>query len=129
MNAFLSIDSGARRRSSARTTALLAVAGICAAAGSTAIGNSVTTGRIFGNAPSGATVMVSSSEFAIHRTMPVDANGRYLVTSLPIGVYEVTVIDHGQPRAKHPSVQVFVDGGSRVDFGCAYGPCSELAAN
>lgn len=129
MNASLSNRSGARRRSVVRNIAFLTAVGACVAAGSTASLAAVTTGRIFGSAPAGATVMVSSPEFAIHRKMQVNTKGRYLVTSLPIGVYEVTVVDRGQPRIKHPSVQVFVDEGSRVDFGCAHGRCSELAAN
>jgi hypothetical protein len=112
-----------------RNLAWVAVAGICAMAGSTTAQAAVTTGRVFGYAPAGATVLVSSSEFGIRHTTPVNAKGRYQVTWLPIGVYEVTVVDHGEPLARHPSVQVFVDRGSRVDFSCTNGQCSELAAN
>ncbi|WP_336808084.1 carboxypeptidase-like regulatory domain-containing protein [Fulvimonas yonginensis] len=88
----------------------------------------VTTGRVFGKAPAGASVRVSSPEYGIRRGIPVNASGRYEVTWLPIGVYTVEVVDGGQPVAKHPSVQVFVDRGSRVDFDCAPGQCPEMAA-
>ncbi|MGN2243322.1 carboxypeptidase-like regulatory domain-containing protein [Frateuria sp. GZRR33] len=128
MNASISTQSGARR-STVRNLALVAVAGICAAAGLTPAHAAETTGRVFGRAPLGATVLVSSPEFAIQREIPVNADGRYVASWLPIGVYEVTVVDHGQPLVRHPSVQVFVDRGSRVDFSCASGRCSELAAN
>lgn len=129
MNACISTQSGAARRSMIRNLALVAVAGLCATAGISAARAAETTGRVFGQAPSNATVLVSSPEFAIQRKIPVGADGRYMASWLPIGVYEVTVIDNGQALVRHPSVQVFVDRGSRVDFSCANGQCSELAAN
>ncbi|MGN2246903.1 carboxypeptidase-like regulatory domain-containing protein [Frateuria sp. GZRR35] len=128
MNASFSIHPDASRHSLARKLALVAVVGICAA-GAGAAQAAVTTGRVFGHAPVGSTVQVASAEFGISRTIPVNAKGRYQVGWLPIGIYTVTVLDHGQPRAQHPSVQVYVDRGSRVDMECAYGRCSELAAN
>src|SRR5690348_16593535 len=129
MNACFPIRSGASRRALAWNTALAAVVGIYAAAGPATVHAAETTGRVFGQAPAGATVMVSSPEFAIQRRVPVDAHGRYLASWLPIGIYEVTVVDNGQPLVKHPSVQIYVDRGSRVDFACAEGRCSEVAAN
>ncbi|MCX7512168.1 carboxypeptidase-like regulatory domain-containing protein [Frateuria sp. STR12] len=129
MNASFSIHPRVSRRSLARNMALVAVVGICAAAGSGASQAAVTKGSVFGDAPAGAMVQVSSAEFGINRTIPVNAKGRYQVGWLPIGIYTVTVLDHGQPRARHPSVQVYVDRGSRVDMGCGYGRCTELAAN
>lgn len=130
MNASNSTRSGASRRSMIRNLALVAVAGICATAGISTARAAETTGRVFGQAPSGATVLVSSPEFAIQRKIPVGDDGRYAAGWLPIGIYEVTVIDNGQALVRHPSVQVYVDRGSRVDFDCAYGGrCSEVAAN
>ena len=108
---------------------MVAVVGICSAAGSAAVQAAVTTGRVFGQAPAGATVLVSNAEFGIQRETTANAEGRYQVTWLPIGVYTVTVVDNGQPLVKHPSVQILVDRGSRVDFNCTYGQCSEVAAN
>jgi hypothetical protein len=129
MNASFSAHSGASRKSVIRKLALVAVAGLCTTAGLTTARAAETTGRVFGQAPAGATVLVNSPEFALQRKVPVGADGRYLASWLPIGVYEVTVVDNGQPLVRHPSVQVFVDRGSRVDFSCANGRCSELAAN
>ncbi|MGN2251843.1 carboxypeptidase-like regulatory domain-containing protein [Frateuria sp. GZRe12] len=129
MNACISTQSGAARRSMIRNLALVAVAGICATAGISTARAAETTGRVFGQAPSGATVLVSSPEYALQRKIPVGTDGRYMASWLPIGVYEVTVIDNGQALVRHPSVQVFVDRGSRVDFSCANGQCPELAAN
>src|SRR5690242_20476967 len=128
MNASSSTRAGAPRRSAARTMALVAVAGICCAAGSASVQAAVTTGRVFGHAPAGATVQVSNPEFGIQRTITANAKGRYQVGWLPVGVYTVTVVDNGQPLARHPSVQLYVDRGSRVDFSCANGRCSDLAA-
>ena len=129
MNASASTRSGACRRSLVRNMALVAIVGICSAAGSAAVQAAVTTGRVFGQAPAGATVLVSNPEFGIQRKITANAEGRYEVTWLPVGVYTVTVVDNGQPLVKHPSVQLFVDRGSRVDFSCTYGQCAEVAAN
>jgi len=129
MNASISAHSGAVRRSAVRNLALVAVAGACAAAGLSSAYAAETTGRVFGQAPSGSTVLVTSPEFAIQREIQVNADGRYTASWLPIGVYQVTVVDNGEPLVRHPSVQVYVDRGSRVDFACADGRCSEVAAN
>jgi hypothetical protein len=107
--------------------AWVAAAALCCVACS--VSAAVTTGRVFGHAPAGATVQVSNPEFGIQRTITTNARGRYEVGWLPIGVYTVTVVDNGQPVARHPSVQLYVDRGSRVDFRCADGRCSDLAAN
>jgi len=129
MNASFSTHPRAPRRSVTRTVALVAIAGVCCAAGSAAVHANETTGRVVGRAPAGATVLVRNAEFGIQHQIEVNRKGRYVVSWLPIGVYTVTVVDNGQPLIQHPSVQVFVDRGSRVDFNCTYGRCSELAAN
>ena len=126
MNASFSTRPGASRRSVLRNLALVAVVGVCSTAGSTAVA-AVTTGRVFGKAPAGASVLISSPDYGIHRRSQVNAGGHYQVTWLPIGVYTVTVIDDGQPLIEHPSVPVSVDRGSRVDFNCVQGRCSEMA--
>lgn len=129
MNASLSIHSVAFRQALVRNLAMVAALVICAAAASTTARAAETTGRVFGQAPAGSTVLVNSPEFGLQRTIPVNAKGRYVASWLPIGVYTVTVVNNGEPLVRHPSVQIFVDRGSRVDFSCAYGRCSELAAN
>lgn len=129
MNAFFSTPPGAARRSVIWNLAMLAGVGLCAAASSASVHAAVTTGSVVGHAPAGATVQVSNPEFGIQRNIPVNAKGRYAATWLPIGVYSVTVVDHGQAVAQHPSVPVLVDRGARVDFSCANGQCSEVAAN
>ncbi|SEI91177.1 carboxypeptidase-like regulatory domain-containing protein [Frateuria terrea] len=129
MNALFSNQACAPRRSVIRTMAVMAVVGACAAAGSFAVQAAETTGRIFGHAPPGSTVVIGSDEYAIQRSFPVNDEGRYLATWLPVGVYTVTVLDNGQPLARHPSVQIYVDRGSRVDLGCAGARCREVAAN
>src|SRR5690348_6810083 len=112
MNASFSTQSGSPRRSVVWSMALAAVVGVCCSA---AVQAAETTGRIFGHAPAGATVSISNPEFGIQRELPVNSEGRYLASWLPPGVYTVTVMDNGQPTIKHPSVQLYVDRGSRVD--------------
>jgi hypothetical protein len=111
-----------------RTVALMAMACACAAAVSaTALADEQTTGRVFGSAPAGATVLISSADFGIQRSVPVNAAGRYAVGWLPIGVYTVTAMESGKPLVEHPGVPILVDRGSRVDFACVEGRCSEMA--
>ena len=129
MNASLSTRTGASRRSVVRHLVLVAIVGACAVASSAAVQAAETTGRVFGHAPTGATVTVGSPEFGIERNIPVDAEGRYQLAWLPIGIYTVTVERDGQAMFEHPSVQVYVDRGSRVDFGCASDRCSEVTAD
>ena len=108
----------------------LAVVGVFGALGSATVSaNEITTGRVFGRAPAGATVLVSSPEIGIHRTIRANDRGLYRMGWVPVGIYSVTVLDNGQPTVMHPNVQVLVDTGSRVDFGCFHGRCSEVAAN
>lgn len=129
MNASLSIRPGASRRPVLRNLVLVAIVGIGAAASSVAVQAAETTGRVFGNAPAGATVTVGSPEFGFERNIPVNDKGRYELGWLPIGIYTVTVARDGQALFEHPSVQVYVDRGSRVDFSCPGGQCSDVAAD
>jgi hypothetical protein len=129
MNASFSNQACAPRRFAAGTLALMMVAGLCGAMGPGTAQAAVTTGRVFGHAPAGATVVASDPDHGIQRRSTANAEGRYLITWLPLGAYTVTVLDNGQPAVEHPDVQLVVDHGSRVDFGCPYGQCAEVAAN
>lgn len=128
MNAFFSTSAGAARRS-VKCMAVMAVVGVCAVAGSFTAHAAVTTGMVAGRAPAGATVLVSNPGFGIQHRVPVNDEGRYSATWLPIGVYTVSLLQNDQPVAEQSSVQVYVDHGSRVDFSCPNGQCSEVAAN
>lgn len=129
MNAASFHQPGAPGRAVMRRLALVAVLAVCGAASSAAVQAAETTGRVFGNAPVGSTVTIGSPEFGFERNIPVNAEGRYQMGWLPIGVYTVTVARDGQALLEHPSVQVYVDRGSRVDFSCGSGQCSDVAAN
>src|SRR3569623_2524094 len=122
MNACSAIRT--HRRFAARALAMAAVGVVGALCAATVSPNEITTGRVFGRAPAGATVLVSSPEIGIHRTIRANDKGLYRMGWVPVGNYQVSVLDDGQPTALHPNVQVIVDTGSRVDFGCADGRCS-----
>ncbi|WP_233842462.1 TonB-dependent receptor [Dyella sp. 2HG41-7] len=76
-----------------------------------------TTGSIFGQAPaaSGETVMVTSSS-GLTREVPVGADGRYTIKSLPIGVYTVTLRSGGQTISTRNNVMVNVATGTDASF-------------
>ena len=65
----------------------------------------------------------------MQRHVEVDEKGRYMLSSLPVGVYTVTLEENGKPVVKHPNVGVIVNRGIKVDFDCAQGQCGQLADN
>ncbi|HEX7989762.1 MAG TPA: TonB-dependent receptor [Stenotrophomonas sp.] len=77
-----------------------------------------TTGSLFGNAPSaaGATITVQN-ESGLKRSVPVDANGRYNLGSLPVGKYSISLERDGQVLDKRENVLLRVGAGTEVSFG------------
>ncbi|HEV2623015.1 MAG TPA: carboxypeptidase-like regulatory domain-containing protein [Frateuria sp.] len=127
MNASFSTHAGAPRRAALRKLALVAAVVACGTAVSAAaLADEQTTGRVFGNAPAGSSVVIRS-DFGIRREVPVDAAGRYMANWLPVGVYTVTAMANGKALVEHQGVPILVDRGSRVDFACTLGRCSEMA--
>jgi hypothetical protein len=127
MNASFSTHACAPHRAALRKLARVAAVGFCAAAVSAAaLADEQTTGRVFGNAPAGSSVLIRS-DFGLQREVPVDAAGRYMAHWLPVGVYTVTAMQDGKPLTEHASVPILVDHGSRVDFNCTQGQCSQVA--
>jgi hypothetical protein len=105
-----------RRALSARALALGAALAVCGLAGSSAVYAQATAGEVFGKAPAGDTVTAKSTTNGSQREVRVDAKGRYMIRSLPIGVYTVTLSENGRPVAKHLNVPVVVGRGIQVNF-------------
>ncbi len=104
-----------------KRTALALALGVCVAG--TVHAQSNITGSIFGEAPgmSGATVVVENLDSGLTRTIPVDADGRYRLASLPNGRYKVTLQKDGQPVAVRENVTVSIASGTDVSFNNASG--------
>ena len=107
---------------------MVAVIGVCGAAGSAAIHAQATAGNVFGKAPAGDTITAQSTTSGVQRQVQADAKGRYSISQLPVGVYTVTLEEDGRPVVKHVNVPVVVGRGIQVDFDCAQGQCAELAS-
>jgi hypothetical protein len=117
MKTIHSIQAGpVRRVLSARAFVLGAALAVCGLAGSSAVYAQATAGTVFGKAPAGDTVTAKSTTNGSQREVQVDAKGRYMIRSLPIGVYTVTLSENGQPVAKHVNVPVVVGRGIQVNF-------------
>lgn len=117
MKTIHSIHAGSVRRVlSARSFALAVALAVCGLAGSSAVYAQSTTGEVFGKAPAGDTVLAKSMTNGAQREVQVDAKGRYMIKSLPVGVYAVTLSENGQPVAKHVNVPVVVGRGILVNF-------------
>ena len=80
-----------------------------------------TTGSVFGTAPvsAGETVRIVNNQTGFSREVPVDSDGRYSVSKLPVGDYSVSLMQNGDVVSSHQHVQVSVSGGSAVTFSAA----------
>lgn len=124
-NSSLSNNRIQRRRSfSLLSLTMMAVFGVCAAAGSVAVHAQSTGGSIFGKAPAGDSVLAKSITTGVQRHAMADAKGRYHLDRLPIGVYTLTLEEKGTPVVKRPNVQIIVGRGINVDFDCAENHCA-----
>jgi outer membrane receptor for ferrienterochelin and colicin len=81
-----------------------------------------TTGSIFGQVPAGngETVLVKGSSGAT-RQVAVDPSGRYVIGSLPLGSYTVTLQRDGQTIDSRSNVTLRVGAGTEVSFAGAAG--------
>lgn len=123
----LSNKHSQRRSSFARSLAISAAVALCGAAGSMAVHAQSTVGSVFGIAPAGDAIFAQNGTTGVQRRVHADAKGRYKISSLPTGIYTVTLEENGQPVVKHVNVPVRVGGGIKVDFDCAKGECGKLA--
>ena len=98
-------------------SAALGATALTAVVSTTAWAQSNTVGTVFGNvaAPSGVTIAVENVGTGARRTANPDASGRYLVTSLPPGIYKVMAM-RGAAVIDTKRVEVLAGSGSEVDF-------------
>ncbi|MCV2369816.1 TonB-dependent receptor [Roseateles oligotrophus] len=76
------------------------------------------TGTIYGQVESAAdsTVLLENSATGFKRTLSPDAQGRYQATSLPTGVYKVSVMRNGAVVSSREGILVQVGKGNEVSF-------------
>jgi hypothetical protein len=79
-----------------------------------------TTGSIFGDAPAaqGETVLIQNAT-GFSREVPVDAQGRFSASQLPLGSYTVTLRQNGQSVDSRKDVTLRVGAGTQVSFAAA----------
>ncbi|HEV2622469.1 MAG TPA: TonB-dependent receptor [Frateuria sp.] len=79
-----------------------------------------TTGSIFGDAPAaqGETVLIQNAT-GFSREVPVDAQGRFAASQLPLGTYTVILRQNGQTVDSRKDVTLRVGAGSQVSFAAA----------
>ena len=128
MNNSLSLIRASRKNGLVRNAMLAAVVSLCGLAGSAAVHAQATAGEVFGKAPAGDTVTAKSMTNGTQRTVQVDAKGRYAIRALPVGVYNVTLIENGHAVLQHARVPVVVGRGIKVDLDCAQAKCGQAAA-
>ncbi|SFS17084.1 Carboxypeptidase regulatory-like domain-containing protein [Dyella sp. OK004] len=115
------IGSHARRASFSRSVAMVTL-GLCGVAAFTTAQAQGTTASIFGQAPAGATVTVSSVT-GLHRHITVDAKGRYKL-ALPVSVYSVMLEKDGKTVDTRANIPLTVGRGMEIDFACPNDQCA-----
>ena len=97
-----------------RRTSLAIGLGLCLV-GTGALAQS-TTGSIFGQAKAGETIVVKGAS-GITRQVEVGADGRYNISTLPVGSYTVTLQRGDQMVDSRSNVSLRVGSGTEVSFG------------
>ncbi len=82
-----------------------------------AMAQSNVSGNIYGqvDSPAGASVVVSNKETGLKRTVTPEANGRYQLSALPVGVYKVDLVRDGKV-VNSTEIQVNVGQGTDASF-------------
>jgi len=99
-----------------KRSALTVALGFCFA--NTIQAQSNITGTIFGQAPAeaGTTIVIENLDTGLSRTVSVDSEGRYRVSSLPNGRYKVTLQKNGANVSVRDNVAVNIASGVDVSF-------------
>jgi hypothetical protein len=82
-----------------------------------------TNSSIIGKAPEGVTI-AAHSDTGIGRHGTANGKGRYTLSSLPPGVYTVTLQKDGNTLATQSNVPLFAGKAVEVDFDCANDQCT-----
>jgi hypothetical protein len=82
-----------------------------------------TTATIFGQAPFGEVVTVSSAT-GLHRHETVNKAGRYKIGPLPQGDYTVTLERGGQTVKTRSGITLLVGQNAKIDFACPNDHCA-----
>ena len=113
---------------SAWSLAIAIALGVYGAVGFNPVHAQATAGRIFGSAPAGETITARSTSGA-HRHAKANAEGRYTIGSLPMGVYTVALEKDGGATDKRSNIPVAAGQGAEINFACANDQCAESASN
>ena len=75
------------------------------------------SGNIFGqvDSPAGATIVVQNKEIGLKRTITPEASGRFQLSALPVGRYQVELLRDGKP-AGSTEVEVQIGQGVNASF-------------
>ncbi len=83
------------------------------------LAQSNTTGTIYGTVASsaGAEVLVENKSTGFKRTVKLDANGKFNLSSVPTGTYSVSLVRNGAVVSKQEGVEVVLSQGVEVSLG------------
>lgn len=107
------------RKSSAlwRRSAIAVAVGLSVVSGAS-FAQSNATGNIFGQVQvvAGTTVVVENTATGAKRVLTPDANGRFVASALPTGMYKVTLMRDGKAVSTQDNVEVTLGQGKEVQF-------------
>jgi threonine dehydrogenase-like Zn-dependent dehydrogenase len=100
---------------------------LCTAAAGLAFSGGVqaqgTTASIFGQGPAGATVIAQSTN-GMRRHTTISSNGRYKLSSVPVGTYSVSIEKDDKAAETRSNLTLTVGRGAEVDFACENDQCA-----
>jgi hypothetical protein len=120
--------SGRRPGFSRWSLGMVLALGVYGLGGFVAAQAQTTVGRVFGVGPSGGMVVAHGTTGA-RRHATINAKGRYVLSTLPLGVYTVTLEKDGKSVDTRSNINLTVGGGAEIDFACPHDQCAESASN
>lgn len=103
--------------------AIVIAVGIISSVSPAVVSAQGTTATIFGQAPFGQVVTVSSAT-GLHRHQTVNKTGRYKIGPLPQGDYTVTLESDGKTVKTQSGITLLVGQNAKIDFACPNDHCA-----
>ena len=103
------------------TVSILGVASLGLAVAPAAFAQSNATGGIYGTVTNaaGKSLVLSQKGSGVQRSITLDASGKYNLTSLPVGLYTVQLLDGGKVVSTYNDVEVRLSQNVEVSFSAA----------
>ncbi len=100
------------------SVSIIGAASLGLALAPTAFAQSNATGGIFGTVTNaaGKSLLVAQKGSGIQRSITLDESGKYNLTSLPVGLYTVQLVEGGKVVSTYNDVEVRINQNAEISF-------------